>query len=589
MATRLPNYQMRDGRTRLGQDYFNPIWADLDNRLDTLERIKLDWNAQVAQLRDLGLQRIDEYIRPVVDEVNEILQQARDDTDGLAAALVDEHITPLVTQVNQILAQAQADTDGLAQALVDEHIAPILTQAQQLLSDIQSIKQAAEQDADAIAQELADVGQTRAVAHTLTAPIEAPNSGAYEIHGSAVSRHVNGSIVEFEVTWWDMTVETVTAVAGEATLSKAVDQPIGGSVSAAIRAIDDIGNASATETVSATVVEAYIATPSVISPPDGATNVPEQPVIETSAFAVVNDTDTHVATSLHIYDATNTLVWELTESATLNDIVVPAGILEEGAQNYTIQARHHGQTLGASAWSAPITITTSASFVPDFETEIGEPYGGGYVAGKIVSDYDGVTYGLIVSDGGGDSVQMGAGTMPWRSAQTAVSTTHGVPPMTLADGRANHNAILALNALSEFPAFKWIEDNVNATALNGHDDWYLPARDELEIIYRNFKPTTQDNNDGTRTTAGFGGDGLTHGTNANSVPEGAGYTLSNPSQTAQAAFQAGGADAFEANHYWSSTENDASYAWFQLFSSGGQGRSYKTNGYRVRAVRRVAL
>lgn len=156
MATRLPNYQMRDGRTRLGQSYFNPIWADLDSRLDTLERIKIDWQSQVAQLRDLGLQRIDEYIRPVVDEVDALLAQATEETNGLAATLVNEHINPLVEQVEQILQQAQADTDNIAQTLVDEQLAPILAQAQQLRSDIQGIKQAANQDAAAIAQALAD-------------------------------------------------------------------------------------------------------------------------------------------------------------------------------------------------------------------------------------------------------------------------------------------------------------------------------------------------------------------------------------------------------------------------------------------------
>lgn len=157
MATRLPNYQMRDGRTRLGQSYFNPIWADLDSRLDTLERIKLDWQSQVAQLRDLGLQRIDDYIRPVVDEVDALLTQATEETNGLADNLVNQHISPLVEQVEQILQQAQADTDALAQTLVDEHIAPILAQAQQLRSSIDAIRQTAQQDAAAIAQALADM------------------------------------------------------------------------------------------------------------------------------------------------------------------------------------------------------------------------------------------------------------------------------------------------------------------------------------------------------------------------------------------------------------------------------------------------
>jgi hypothetical protein len=336
--------------------------------------------------------------------------------------------------------------------------------------------------------------------------------------------------------------------------------------------------------------DTYIATPSVTSPADGATDVPEQPVIEGSAFSVVNGSDTHATTSARIKDDTGATVWELIESATLDNITVPEGVLEEGERNYTIEVRHHGDTFGASAWSVPITITTSASFVPDFETQKGAPYGGGYVAGKITSDYDGITYGLICSDGGGDSVQMGDGTMEWRNSRSAVSNTHGVPPMTLADGKANHNAIVALNDLASFPMFKWVEDNCNSgSGLNGHTDWYPPSRDELEICHRIFKPETGDNNDGTRYTSGFGGDGATHGTNANSVPEGAGYTLTDPAQTTVTSFQSGGPDAFEGSDYWSSTEIDADYAWGQTFGNGAQYRNLKDYSYRVRAVRRVPL
>jgi len=339
-----------------------------------------------------------------------------------------------------------------------------------------------------------------------------------------------------------------------------------------------------------TTADTYVAAPGVTSPANGAIDVPEQPVITLAAFSVVNGADTHVATSVRIKDSTGAVVWETLASPTLNDIVVPAGVLQEGQRSYTVEGRHHGETYGASAWSAPASFTTAASFVPDFETQIGAPYGGGYVAGKIVSDYDGQTYGLIVSDGGGDSGQMGAGTMAWRTAQSSVTTTHGVPPMTLADGQANHNAIKAAGALSQFPAVQWIENTLNAGGgLNGHTDWYLPSRDELELIYRHFKPTTDANNTGTRVTSGYGGDGAVYGTNANSLPAGVGYTAADPAKTARASFMASGADAFTASNYWSSTEGNSSYAWYQAFSNGGQSLYLKTNTNYVRAVRRVKL
>ena len=42
---------------------------------------------------------------------------------------------------------------------------------------------------------------------------------------------------------------------------------------------------------------------------------------------------------------------------------------------------------------------------------------------------------------------------------------------------------------------------------------------------------------------------------------------------------------FTFNFYWSSTENDPNYAWFQDFDDGDQDNDYKTNSYHVRAIR----
>jgi len=143
---------------------------------------------------------------------------------------------------------------------------------------------------------------------------------------------------------------------------------------------------------------------------------------------------------------------------------------------------------------------------------------------------------------------------------------------------------------SEFPAFEWIQNNLNSgSGLNGYTDWYLHARDELELVYRNFKPTTDDNTDITRESSGFGGDGATTGTNNSSDPNGSGYTTSNPSQTSIASFQQGNSDALNLNQYWSSTEYDASGSWRQSPYNGGQNEGSKDIGYRVRAVRRVLV
>ena len=71
--------------------------------------------------------------------------------------------------------------------------------------------------------------------------------------------------------------------------------------------------------------------------------------------------------------------------------------------------------------------------------------------------------------------------------------------------------------------------------LSGYDDWFLPSKDELDLMYRNLKMES------------VGG--------------------------------------FAAAYYWSSSELNASNAWKQHFGNGFQAYNYKGAGYSVRAVR----
>lgn len=115
--------------------------------------------------------------------------------------------------------------------------------------------------------------------------------------------------------------------------------------------------------------------------------------------------------------------------------------------------------------------------------------------------------------------------------------------------------------------------------INGFQDWVIPSRDVLELGYRHFKPTKQENYCSWRD-----------GENSNSVPPGWLYTPNYPEKTSLELFQQGGEEAFDDEWYWSSTVlPNGQTAFFQTFGYGGQDDYYLTGELRVRAVRLIQL
>ena len=186
-------------------------------------------------------------------------------------------------------------------------------------------------------------------------------------------------------------------------------------------------------------------------------------------------------------------------------------------------------------------------------------------------------------------------TMMLKSENTAMPAA----TQTLTEGWEATNAMAAAGTAEEYPAAHW----ARALEINGHSDWYIPARDELELQWRNLKPTTDDNYDpdGLRQLSGinYQKDGAYtdvvrgRGLNLNSYPQGSTYTLTDPGQTAAVAFQSGGAEANAWNNYfWSSSEYSAAGAWGQYWGASLPGLQYgstKTILRRVRAVRRSII
>lgn len=193
--------------------------------------------------------------------------------------------------------------------------------------------------------------------------------------------------------------------------------------------------------------------------------------------------------------------------------------------------------------------------------QIGDALGGGYYSGLIRIGDD--THALIVSPrehGEFNSVRLLGDAKPVPGADS------------FADGLANTRALA--EAGSELAA------KVLALEINGVGGWAIPARDQLELLYRNHKPTTEENWCSYRD-----------GENPSSVPFGGLYTEDSPAQTGVEAFRDDGSEAFSEAWHWSSTFIPASSgaAFSQDFFSGHQGYDYSFSRYRARAVRTIKL
>lgn len=193
-------------------------------------------------------------------------------------------------------------------------------------------------------------------------------------------------------------------------------------------------------------------------------------------------------------------------------------------------------------------------------TVIGQAYGGGFYAGQISVNGDGVaTHYIVVAP-----KATGESQLQWKTANTSTTGTGSVingPTNSANMNNASHPAAQFCESLS----------------LNGYGDWYMPAKNELEVLYYNLKPGTQLND-------------INSGTNLNAIASRASnYTTTVPGQTIPTNFRTGGAEAFELEFYWASTEFSSTAGWIQSFDTGQQSNVQKLASPYVRAIRRVPI
>jgi hypothetical protein len=225
---------------------------------------------------------------------------------------------------------------------------------------------------------------------------------------------------------------------------------------------------------------------------------------------------------------------------------------------------------------------------------IGDSAYGGYYAGII----DTTRSGSIDAD---DYYQTGARYLlivSPRSLETARAWRGGSDTIG-AQAKTRWNGLGVTEALaSTFPtrALAYCHDLSYPNDFGSR--WYLPAIDEMELLYRHFKPTTNGNNSGPNSSniwpwpTGV----AVSGENLSSDPTGSAYPSQlNPAQTSLSIFQSpGGSERIfgsggvNTGQYWTSS-SPANSPWTLLMSIGAAISSNGDATMVVRPVRRVLL
>ena len=194
----------------------------------------------------------------------------------------------------------------------------------------------------------------------------------------------------------------------------------------------------------------------------------------------------------------------------------------------------------------------------------GTAWQGGFAAGRI--NIDGVVYGLVVSPRAtGDLVGY---AMQDDTVYTFTGNT------SVYDGKLIQANMVAYG-IAKFPA----QQAVMALTIGGFNDWYIPSKLEMEIIYRELKPTTTSNV-------------TTSGTNAYAVPSPTtNYPPTIPSRTSVLDFRSTGTNYLTDDYYYTATQGPSGPEWAHAkrFTTGADSQDNIWWDYSVRAIRRVPV
>lgn len=283
-------------------------------------------------------------------------------------------------------------------------------------------------------------------------------------------------------------------------------------------------------------------TPKIVTPSVSITGeltyVPQNPSMTGTNFRVINGADTHSSTDWLILSKTGSIIWESqNDGENLTSITLPAATLDYST-DYELRVRYNGISAESSYWLKK-AFTTRPD--PDLEDqkmkelaeligERGEFMHGGYYTGILWKDSDDKAYAVIVAPVGGSEEEFNAGQLNSIKYLTwNYSGGNAIPDESSAVGYVN---------------------KVNEEGLiGGYSDWLIPNQDQLEICYRAFKPSQDENNEDSNYS------------NLNSVPLGYIYSSTRPSQTPVNNFKENSnKEEFIINFpYWTSKFSKSSY------------------------------
>ena len=260
--------------------------------------------------------------------------------------------------------------------------------------------------------------------------------------------------------------------------------------------------------------------------------------------------------------------------------------------DYFSRLRYRSDDPVVSAYSSWSSFTTSS-----LDPNIGDAYGGGYFIGQ--TNVGGTIYDLILAPKQVGSLQGQKG------GATPTTLKNGAGASGVTTGETNYGAIVTQQmSTNGAPAAEFIiidaqgpnagtydVTNSTGTGIGGFNDWYMPAVNELQVIYYYLKP-------GTATNIATG-DWATGNPIAVAPQPTTAWTTTNPGQTSVTIFQDGGTEAFSlggtTDLWWTSTLTNIGANSGMLaavvgkFDTGYAYNNDTTNSsYFVRAVRRQA-